>query len=291
MDFRTLPKSDLHAHISLSAPRASYEGGGAPIPAPPARFGHLHQFLDYIVTAFGAYFQRPGSSRAATANALDHMISDRIVYAEPSFDLFVLTMSGEPLESIIEACAAEVSARAGKIHVSPDLGIAREIPQELWMPTAERLLKTGFFEGVDLYGRELHTDVSDFEHFFDMARSRGMRIKLHSGEIGDPSRISRELDIVRPSAIQHGVRAAEDPRLMERLARDEVVLNVCPTSNFRLSVVDEYAGHPIRALYDAGVKVTLNSDDFAVFDTTVSEEMQKLYDEGMFSLAELERMR
>jgi adenosine deaminase len=87
----------------------------------------------------------------------------------------------------------------------------------------------------------------------------------HAGEEGPPEYVWEALDVLRVARVDHGVRALEDPRLVERLAGDGVPLDMCPLSNVALKVVPDLAGHPLQALTAAGVVVTISSDDPAYF--------------------------
>jgi adenosine deaminase len=91
--------------------------------------------------------------------------------------------------------------------------------------------------------------------------------------------------------VQHGITAADSDEVMRFLADHSIRLNVCPTSNIRLARVADISSHPVRKLYDAGIHVTLNSDDILVFNQSVSEEYLNLYEAGMFSAEELDGIR
>ena len=129
-------------------------------------------------------------------------------------------------------------------------------------------LVTGFGMGGD----ERMGSHADFARAFDIARDAGLGITTHAGEIVGPESILDALEHVRPSRIGHGVRAIEDRAVVERLVRDGIVLEVCPGSNVSLAVYDSLENHPFPALRDAGVQVTLNSDDPPFFDTSLGEE-------------------
>jgi adenosine deaminase len=121
-------------------------------------------------------------------------------------------------------------------------------------------------------GEERVHHPADFARAFDIARSGGLGITVHAGEWRGPEEISAALDHLRPNRIGHGVRAIEDMALVARLAAEEVVLECCPGSNIALGVFADFAAHPYRALRDAGVKVTLNSDDPPYFHTSLARE-------------------
>ena len=100
---------------------------------------------------------------------------------------------------------------------------------------------------------------------FGRARSLGLRVVAHAGEEGPPEYVWQALDLLGAERIEHGVRSMEDPALVERLARDRVPLTVCPLSNVRLKVVDRAEDHPLRKMLEAGLNVSINSDDPAYF--------------------------
>ncbi len=106
---------------------------------------------------------------------------------------------------------------------------------------------------------------------FAAARSHGLETVAHAGEEGPPEYIWQALDMLRVSRIDHGVRAVEDEALVARLAEEGVPLTVCPLSNVRLGVFPDMRAHPFKRLFDAGVKVTVNSDDPAYFGGYMAE--------------------
>jgi adenosine deaminase len=128
--------------------------------------------------------------------------------------------------------------------------------------------------GFNLAGEERMHQVADFARAFDIARDAGLGITIHAGELSGAFSVRDALDHVRPSRISHGVRAIEDADLVKRLADEGVVLEVCPGSNVALGVFPDFESHPLRALHEAGVRVTLNSDDPPFFHTSLAREYE-----------------
>lgn len=126
--------------------------------------------------------------------------------------------------------------------------------------------------GFNLAGEERMHRVADFARAFDIARDAGLGITIHAGELSGAFSVRDALDHVRPTRISHGVRAIEDGDLVKRLADEGVVLEVCPGSNVALKVFPDFEHHPLRALHEAGVRVTLNSDDPPFFHTSLARE-------------------
>ena len=130
-----------------------------------------------------------------------------------------------------------------------------------------------------------------FKPVYRAAKAKGLRLKAHVGEWGTADDVWQAVEELELDEVQHGIAAATSPTVMRFLADHRIRLNVCPTSNVMLGRVESIAAHPIRALFDAGVIVTINSDDVLMFGSSVSDEYLKLYDAGVFSAAELDEIR
>lgn len=151
-------------------------------------------------------------------------------------------------------------------HLGPDMVL--EAAKYAAQCNSPRL--TGFGMGGD----ERMYHPKDFASAFHIARDAGLGITNHAGEFGGPESIIATLDHLGATRIGHGVRAIEDAKLIERLARDKIVLEVCPASNIALGVYANFASHPLRRLDEAGVIVTISSDDPPFFATSLADEYQ-----------------
>lgn len=140
----------------------------------------------------------------------------------------------------------------------------------LYAARREHPLVTGF----NLAGDERMHKVADFSRAFDIARDCGLGLTIHAGEMAGAFSVRDALDHVRPSRISHGVRAIEDADLVKRISNEGVVLETCPGSNVSLQVFPDFPSHPLRALYEAGCRVTLNSDDPPFFHTSLKQEYE-----------------
>jgi adenosine deaminase len=126
--------------------------------------------------------------------------------------------------------------------------------------------------GFGLGGDEKAVPAAAFAGVYLRARALGLRTSAHTGEWAGADAVRDVLDALRPDRLDHGIRAAEDPRLLERLAEEDTILCVSPTSNVRTGVVPAVGSHPLKRLLDAGVRVTLSADDPALFGTTTRSE-------------------
>ncbi|MBD9621334.1 MULTISPECIES: adenosine deaminase [Ensifer] len=176
----------------------------------------------------------------------------------------------------LEGLAAGMEAARQKTGIESRMLITgiRHLGPESVIKTAEfaarheHKLVTGF----NLAGEERMHKVADFARAFDIVRDAGLGLTIHAGELSGAFSVRDALDHLRPSRISHGVRAIEDADLVRRLADEGVVLEVCPGSNISLQVFPDFASHPLRALHEADVRVTLNSDDPPFFHTSLAQE-------------------
>jgi adenosine deaminase len=148
-----------------------------------------------------------------------------------------------------------------------------------WGPeSAERVLdlyerlRLPSIVGFGLGGDEQAVPAAAFADVYLRARALGLRTSVHAGEWAGAEAVREVLDNLRPDRLDHGIAAAADPRLLERLAEEDTILCVAPTSNLRTGAVGHVAAHPLRRLLDAGVRVTLSADDPVLFSTTTRGE-------------------
>lgn len=143
---------------------------------------------------------------------------------------------------------------------------------------------------LGLGGDELGHPPSDFVAAFAKARAAGLHTVAHAGETTGPETIWSSLHDLHVERIGHGVRAVEDPALLSHLAKTGIPLEICPTSNIRTRVVEGVADHQIRRLDDAGVRVTLSTDDPALFGCTLSDEYRILVRDFGYQVDDVKRI-
>jgi adenosine deaminase len=140
-----------------------------------------------------------------------------------------------------------------------------------------------------LGGPEIGFPPELFEDVYARARQAGLHVVAHAGETGGAKSVRGALDALLSERVGHGVQSLEDAELLERLRREQTPLEICPQSNYRLGIVKAGEPHPIRALFDAGVRCTINSDDPAMFETDLNREYLTLAEQG-FSEEELRQL-
>jgi aminodeoxyfutalosine deaminase len=203
-----------------------------------------------------------------------------VPYAEVTFTPFNHTRRGIPVGAVfagVEQGRAEVEADTGVV-LRWCTDVPGEFGAEAGMETARMVLaarEAGRLDGVvsfGLGGPEVGVPREQFAEAFSLARSAGLRSAPHAGETTGPQTVRDAIDHLGAERVGHGVSAADDDELMAELRDRGIALEVCPTSNLRLSVVEGYASHPLPRLLAAGVPVTLASDDPPMFGTTLLGE-------------------
>jgi adenosine deaminase len=154
-------------------------------------------------------------------------------------------------------------------HLSEEAAFAT---LEQAMPHLDRIV------GVGLDSGERGNPPEKFARVFARCRELGLHLVAHAGEEGPPQYIRDALDVLKVERIDHGVRCVEDPALVQRLAREQVPLTVCPLSNVKLCVFPTLGDHNLKDLLDAGLKVTVNSDDPAYFGGYVNQNFVETFD-------------
>ena len=134
--------------------------------------------------------------------------------------------------------------------------------------------------GFDLAGDEVHFPATPHAAAFEAARSAGLRLTCHAGEAGDPSNVEDALRL-GVERIAHGVIGAREPRVVERIRAEGVVLDMCPTANWKCKAVPSLGAHPLPALVRGGLRCTISTDSRTVAATTLSHEYELLAAAGM----------
>lgn len=168
----------------------------------------------------------------------------------------------------------------------------RHFGPERVVKAAEYAARSGnpLITGFNMAGEERMGRVADYARAFDIAREAGLGLTIHAGEVCGAFSVADAIDLVRPSRIGHGVRAIEDAALVRRLADLGTVLEVCPGSNVALNVFPDFASHPLRRLKEAGVRVTISSDDPPFFRTSLKREYELASSAFGFDDAEIDEM-
>ena len=287
----SLPKAELHLHIEGTlepelmfalAERNGIEPPFATVEEAKAAydFSNLDDFLALYYAATDV-LRTAADFEDLTWAYLQRAHADGVVHVEPFFDPQSHLPRGVPMSEVVGGISAGLARGERELGISWKLimcflrHLSEEDAQKTLAAAAPHL---GSIHGVGLDSSELGNPPSKFAQVFADARDLGLRVVAHAGEEGPAEYIWEALDLLLAERIDHGVRAQDDPDLIRRLAGDGIPLNLCPLSNQRLQVVPDLTDHPAAKFLDAGVTITINSDDPAYFGGYIVDNYLALAD-------------
>lgn len=273
-----LPKAELHLHIEGTLEpelmMALAERNGVRLPYDSVEairaaydFSDLQSFLDLYYQGMSVL----RSARDFEDLAMDYFrraAAEGVVHVEMHVDPQAHLARGVELATVMEGLGRARRRAERELDLSSALILAflRDRPAEEALALLEQAAP--YWETLDAVGldsAEIGHPPAKFAEVFRRARVLGIPRVAHAGEEGPPDYILEALDVLDVCRIDHGVRCLEDPTLVARLREEAMVLTVCPLSNLRLRVVERLEDHPLPAMLEAGLNVTLNSDDPAYF--------------------------
>ena len=282
-----LPKAELHVHqVGSASPRivsdlASRHPGV--VPTDPEELRKFYEFRDFahfveVYLAVVDLIKTGEDVRLLTYEVAREMAAQNIRYAELTCTPYTSVATGIPIEAYTEAI------EDARVAAERDFGVVLrwiyDIPGEFGVPAAEATLDYALNHRVDaligfgLGGPEVGVPRPQFQPHFDAARAAGLRSVPHAGETTGPETIWDALRLLGAERIGHGTTAAQDPALIAHLVETGTPLEVCPSSNIATRAVATLDEHPITAFRDAGVTVTVNSDDPPMFGTSLNREYE-----------------
>ncbi len=287
-DFKSHKKKDAHNHLNLGMRYSKYvPWAGFSIPNFPRKLTGLTEMHEILEK-----YTRPRSATAKDVEdlitmAVETAIEDGVTILEGSADIGFVHHFGS-VDKFLIAIKAIHDKFKSKIDFRPELGMGKTFDFKLIQKWAPACIESGIFKSIDLYGPEVLDGLEKFKPFFDLSEKKGLKTKAHVGEFSDAKSVQKTVECFDLQEVQHGIGAAQDASVMSFLAKEKTRLNVCPQSNVMLSAVKSLEAHPIKKLCDAGVNVTIATDDVLFFDKTVSEQCVDLIKIGMFSKNEIE---
>jgi adenosine deaminase len=297
-----MPKAEIHVHLEGATTAETYfeiaQRNGIELPAQSLpqwqeffHFESFDHFIDVYVTStrllrsaddYELLLRRFGAQQAAL----------NVKYTE-AFVSCSLIPANAPADEVLSALSRGIEAveREHGVRIALIGDISRERPESRHrvIDFVIRGHKRGVFVGLGLGGPEIGFPPELFEDVYARARQAGLHVVAHAGETGGAKSVRGALDALLSERVGHGVQSLEDAELLERLRREQTPLEICPQSNYRLGIVKAGEPHPIRALFDAGVRCTINSDDPAMFETDLNREYLTLAEQG-FSEEELRQL-
>lgn len=290
MNFQAMPKVELHTHLEGCAPPAfikqlahekkldlsgifTTDGGYA--------FRDFDHFLQ-VYEAACTTLQSPEDFRRLTLAVLEETAAHGVVYMEtfvsPDFCGGGDLAAWKDYLAAMQDAAREAEDSFGITLRGIVTGI-RHFGPEACKPAAKCAVETfgDFITGYGMAGGEMAGRPGDYAYSFDMAREAGMPLTCHAGEWGGAPMVAETIRDLKVARIGHGIGAIDDNALIDEILEKDIVLEVCPGSNVVLKAVSGWDAHPIARLREAGVKVTVSTDDPPFFHTTMTAEYEMLH--------------
>ena len=303
---RCMPKVELHVHLEGSIRPATLlqlaQRNSVSLPAQDVeelkdfyRFRDFSHFIE-VYSAITGCLRAPDDYRLIAYEFGSDCARQNIHYAEVTFTIATnMKLTSLDWQTILEGLNEGRTQARDEFGVDWGwvLDISRNVPDTQDQVLEIALAAKGKGDGVvalGLGGPEAGFPPELFERSFARARQAGLHRVPHAGEIAGPESVWAALRLLYADRLGHGVRCVEDPTLVEHLREHQVPLELCPTSNICLGVYADYASHPLRQLWDAGLLITVNSDDPPMFGTDLNHEYEVLVDHFDFGADELEQV-
>ena len=287
MDFRGLPKIELHLHLDCSL---SYQVASRIEPSltleqyrhnftAPVR---CHNLADYLARAEHGIrlMQSPQQLEWVTLDLMEQLKAERVLYAEIRFAPLLHTRKGMTPEAVVSVVndALEKGIKATGLEARLILCTLRHFSESESLQTIRLVeqFRGTHVVGFDIAGDEAAFPVAAHASAFRYARQQGIPCTSHAGEARGADSVWEVLQHFTPQRIGHGVRCSEDPKLVEHLKTSNIHLEVCPTSNLQTNMYEGLASHPVDYLYRQGLSLSINTDGRTISNVTLEEEYTKL---------------
>jgi adenosine deaminase len=296
---RALPKVELHLHLEGAIPRPALWELICKYGRPPDMhtyrdleraftFRDFPHFIETWVWKNG-FLREYEDFTFIASKVAEELARQNIVYAEAFYSPGDFARHGLQPQRLTEALHAGLQRHADEVRVNLIADLIRDFGPEKgrrWLREVAEVKHLGVL-GIGIGGSEQQFPPEPYGGVFEEARERGFRTTAHAGEAAGPESVWGAVRVLKVDRLGHGTRAAEDPRLVTWLAASGLPIEMCPMSNVRTGVVPNIAAHPIRRMFDAGVQVTVNTDDPQMFNTSLEDEYEALATHLGFSWAEL----
>jgi adenosine deaminase/aminodeoxyfutalosine deaminase len=287
--FQESPKAELHLHLEGSVEPETLREIDPSLS--PEEIEEGYRYTDFLgclksYAWVAKKLQKPEHYAIATRRLLERLADQTVRYAEITLSAGVVLWQGDDFAPIYEAVQHE--AVNSRVDVRWIIDAVRQFPVEQGMQVAQ-LAAERVDDGavaIGIGGDEARGPARLFAHVFKWARDHGLHLHAHGGETTGPESVWEALEI-GAERIGHGINSVNDPALLEYLRMKNIPLEICLTSNVLTGSVESLSKHPVRSLYELGIPIVLNTDDPALFRTSLMGEITLAVDEFGFTEPEM----
>jgi adenosine deaminase len=289
---KALPKADVHNHLHLGGSLAMLKQNYRDVNISISKYyDGLEGMIDFINNHINTIMLSSDDMLFFMEMALENSISDNVKYLEASIDIGFVRFFNNSIEELLAVVQRLKDNYNPYIEFKPDIGINKDYVLDKVYADGLKCIDSGLFGGIDLYGRESNRRLDGFLEIFNHSKKNGLKTKVHIGEFSNCQTIEDTISLLHPTEIQHGIRATDSLATMKMIVDNDIQLNICPQSNISLGAVQSISEHPIRKLFDYGIKVTINTDDQLLFNASLSDQYIDLIEHQIFSFDEIDSIR
>jgi adenosine deaminase len=286
-----VPKTETHLHIEGALPWELLERIDPKVFSQTPyfrksefRYKSFEQFESILIEHAMRWFHSAESYFEAAGLIFNKHVQQNVKYVEISFHAGMIEFLKLPGKEILQAI---LDAVPSGLDVRVFLGISRNAYTSYLGPLLEEALHWDELYGIDLHGLESLPMESWTVPFWERARSAGKVVKAHAGEFGPASNVRHAVTEMKVKRIQHGTRSVEDKGVMQLLVDEDITLDVCPISNYKLRVIGNWSEHPIKLFIKNGIRCTISTDDPLSFNNSIIDEYVILHEKLSLRIPEL----
>ena len=286
-----VPKSDIHVHSTKGCRREWLgEQLNIDLPGPPEKFDGLLGMQEWFTSTLKPYCSGPEGIIIRWEGSFAEAGRNNIARLAMNFGVTEIDLVGG-METFVPMIEGFHKKHCPDTVFEPEITYISACDIQMETERMDEYLSSGYFRSIDVCGGEDIKLVEDFVPLYRKAEEYHLIKRMHVGESGTAEDVRRAVELLNLDEVHHGIAAATSKEVMRFLADNKIQLNVCPSSNVMLGYAKSYKEYPIRTLYENGVKVTINTDDLLLFDSSIENEYLRLYRAGALGLEELNDIR
>lgn len=275
-----LPKTETHLHIEGALPyellqKLDSKRFNEPLECwgDDFKWKCFEDFEAHLIEHALMWYTSPERYYEAAQVIFAGHLKQNVRYVEVSFHAGMIEFLSIPGTEIVDAIR---SAIPKGLEVRIFMGMARNCYNDFLAPVLEDCVNWDGLAGIDLHGLEYLPLESWTSKLWAKARNEGLETKAHAGEFGSALNVREAIEVLGTRRIQHGIRAIEDETVVELAIKQDATFDICPISNVKLDVVDRLQEHPIRKLFNRGLRCTISTDDPFSFGNNLEDEYAAL---------------
>ena len=286
-----VPKSDIHNHSTKGCRRVWLEEkSGRKLSKPPERFGRLEGMQTWFTETIKPYCSGSEGIILRWEGAFAEAQRNNITRLAMNFGATEIELAGG-MDAFVKIIEGFRQAYCPEAVFEPEITYISACDVVKEAECIDGYISSGFFKSIDVCGGEGIKPFEEFIPLYRKAERYHLIRRMHVGESGPAEDIWKAVELLGLNEIHHGINASTSKEVMRLLSDNNIQLNVCPSSNVMLGYADGYENHPIKVLYENGVKVTINTDDLLIFDSSIENEYLLLYQAGTLSAEQLNEIR